>query len=149
MTSSIPPRSSRLLELIEPELGGTDPVERRQMPHQHEEYSLVPGGGVDGGHVGRRLHHAQGPGIAPRRRAHRTQRMLAERPARLAPPHRVHRLLDRPRELQRRFAVAFEEMKRHALGGLGSDPGQTPQRVDETADERTQRHRHASLRRAA
>ena len=106
------------------QLVGTEPVQRRQPPEQHEVQAAVAGGLLDRGEIGRRLHHAQHVAVARRAGAQRAHRLLAEGAALPAVADALHRRGQRRGEAAAAVAVAFQQMEGHALRALRADARQ-------------------------
>src|SRR5579864_739145 len=124
------------LELAQSQLLGTDTIERREVPHQYEVAAAVAARGFDGDDVRGRLDGAQEAGLALGRGADHAQLTLGEHAAAAASHHRGERGIERLGQGQRSGPTLLQEVKGHALGGLGADAGETPERLDQLREMR-------------
>jgi hypothetical protein len=138
--SSISPSARR--EQLEPELARADPVDRRQMAHQHEVPPAIRVRAFDREKIGRRLEHADLRRIALRAAAEAAYRLLRQHPTALAVPNRLRRRIERAGEPPRGLALAVEQMERHPLRRFLADAGQALERLDQLRKKRRVNVRH-------
>src|ERR1700689_1290840 len=133
------------VEFPDTELRGSDAVERREVAHEHEVASAIAAGGLDRDHIGRRLDRTQKRGIALWGGADHAQLPFGEHAAALAAAHRLQGRAERLGECACPRSSFLQQMKRHALRALRTDPGQRAQGVDEPGEERRMLHQNGSF----
>src|SRR5579883_1815730 len=112
------------LELIEPELHGADPVEGREMSHEHEIAPAKTTRLLDRHDVGRRFDDTQLSRIALRCAADAAELSLGQHATAPAMPDARQRLGQGLGERARTVAVALQQVKGHALRRLRPDARQ-------------------------
>ena len=128
------------LEKVEAELCGTDAIERRQVPGQHEVAAAVAGRLFDREHVRRRLDHAQERRVAARIAADPADLGVAEHAAARAMADAVRGGRERVGERERAVAVSLEQVERGTLRRLRAHAGQRAEGLDQPREQRRVNH---------
>src|SRR5690606_29370700 len=130
---------------INAERRGTDAIDRRQMPHQHEIATAIYRCLFHRKHVRWGFHHTHSAVIARGMTADAAQLAFRQGAAKTAMPHSIHRGRQCSGQLAPAFAITFEEVQHHALRGLAADARQTLEGVDQLLNERAVMHQNGSL----
>lgn len=124
------------LELIQADILGPDPIERRQSAEQHEIAAIETGRLLDRQHVAGGFDHAQDPVGTTRAGADIADVGRREISTAIATPNFAHGLVQDVGQSLPAPPIPLQEMQRHALSRSRADAGQTPECLQKVVDQR-------------
>ncbi len=141
-TSTTPLESTRLKQLVDPEILGIDAVERRQGAAEHVVEAAVLVRPLQGHDVGGLLDDADDRPVAPSVAADLAGLVLGPVAALVAEAHALLRLLERAGERERLVRRRAEQVEGQPVRGPGAHPRKARQLRDEILDRRAE---HAAI----